>query len=162
MTDFQKREILELVSILFLIFFSCFLLNFLWEAIHSVYLYKNHDFAASSYIPMLIYVSSVDSLVVLGLYIGVSIIWLNLFWIKVMLKSQVLVFLFIGIVVAAIIEYRSAIYFHRWMYREDMPTVFGIGISPLVQLSITGIIAVWLTKELLYGKGLFRNEHFDL
>ena len=75
------------------------------------------------------------------------------------MKVQILVFTVIGVVAAAIIEYLSVFYFHRWMYKAAMPTVFGIGVSPLVQLSATGLLAVWLTRELLYGKGLFRSTY---
>jgi len=62
-----------------------------------------------------------------------------------------------GTIVAAMIEYRAIFYYHRWLYKKAMPTLFGIGISPMVQLSITGLLAVWLTREILYGKGLLRN-----
>lgn len=157
MTNYYKRAALELVSILFFIFDFSFLFNFFWEALHAVYLYQRHDFGASNYVPMLLYVSSIDCLIVSGLYLGVSVMWLNLFWIKDFMKKQLLVFTFIGVALAAIIEHLSVFHFHRWAYREIMPAVFGIGISPLFQLSITGLIAVWLTRELLYGKGLFRN-----
>lgn len=136
-----------------------FFLNFFWEALHAVYLYQRHDFDAANYVPMLLYVSSVDSLIVSGLYLGVSIIWRNIFWIKQFMKVQILIFTIIGVVVAAIIEYLSVFYFHKWMYKAAMPTVFGIGVSPLVQLSATGLIAAWLNRELLYGKGLFRNTY---
>ena len=157
MKNSLKRNTLELTTILFLNFVFSFFLNFLWEALHAVYLYQRHDFDAANYVPMLLYVSSVDSLIVSGLYLGVSIIWLDLFWIKLFMKRQILVFTGIGLVVAAIIEYLSIFYYHRWKYNEEMPTIFGIGISPLFQLSVTGLLAVWLTRELLYGKGLFGN-----
>jgi hypothetical protein len=157
MKNSLKRIALELSTILLLIFGFSFFLNFFWEALHAVYLYQRHDFDASNYVPMILYVSSVDSLVVLGFYLGVGIMWLDLFWIKLFKKRQILVFICIGVVVAAIIEYSSIFYYHRWKYNEDMPTIFGIGISPLIQLSVTGILALWLSRELLYGKGLFRN-----
>lgn len=157
MRNFRRKDALELGSIVFCMFGFSFLLNFLWEALHAVYLYQRHDFEASNYIPMLLYVSSVDSLIIMGLYVGVSIMWLDFFWIKISMKKQLLVFAAIGIVIATIIEILSVFYYHRWMYKKLMPTVFGIGISPLVQLSITGLLAVWLTRELLYGKGLLRN-----
>ena len=152
-----KSNTLELTTILILIFFFSFILNFFWEALHAVYLYQRHDFDATNYVPMLIYVSSVDSLIVLGLYLGVGVMWLDLFWLKPFMKTQILVFAGAGAAVAAIIEYLSVFYYHRWKYTEEMPTIFGIGISPLCQLSVTGLLAVWLSRELLYGKGLFRN-----
>lgn len=157
MKNYRKKNALELGSILFFIFGFSFLFNFLWETLHAVYLYQRHDFDASKYVPMLLYVSSVDSSIVLSLYLGVSIMWLNLFWIKLFMKRQILLFAIIGVVVAAAIEYLSVFYYHKWMYTESMPTVFGIGVSPLVQLSITGFSAIWLTKELLYGNGLYRK-----
>ena len=98
-----------------------------------------------------------DSLIVLGLYLGVGVAWLDLFWIKLIMKRNILVFTGAGIAVAAIIEYLSIFYYQRWKYNEEMPTIYGIGISPLFQLSITGLLAVWLSRELLYEKGFFRN-----
>lgn len=157
MRNFHKQNVLELISIIFLTFVFSFFLNFLWEALHAVYLYQRHDFDASNYVPMLLYVSSVDSLIILCLYIGVSIIRMNLFWIKTFTKREMSVFAGIGILVAAGIEILSVFYYQRWAYKELMPTVFDIGISPLIQLSITGLISVWLTRKVLYEKGLFRN-----
>ncbi|MGA9262429.1 MAG: hypothetical protein WBV95_10685 [Desulfobacterales bacterium] len=157
MNNSFRRNTFEFSTILLLIFVFSFFLNFFWEALHAVYLYQRHDFDASKYIPMLLYVSLVDSLVVLGLYLGVGVMWLDLFWIKLFIKSQILVFTGFGVAVAAIIEYLSIFYYHRWKYNEEMPTIFGIGISPLLQVSVTGLLAVWLIRELLYGKGLFQN-----
>jgi hypothetical protein len=130
MTNFRKREVLELGSILFFMFGFSFLLNFLWEAVHAVYLYERHDFGASNYVPMLLYVSSVDGLIVSGLYLGVSVMWLNLFWVKDFMKKQLLVFAFIGVVLAAFIEHLSVFYFHRWAYREIMPAVLALEYLP--------------------------------
>ena len=157
MVSSRTKNAVELALIVSSIFIFTFLLNFLWEALHAVYLYKRHDFDASNYVPMLLYVSSVDSLIISGLYFGVSILWRNLFWIKRFAKVQLLVFTAIGLAVAAAIEYLSVYHYHRWSYSKEMPTFFGIGLSPLVQLSITGAIALWLTRELLYGKGLWKS-----
>jgi hypothetical protein len=157
MRSSHKQDALELISIFVATFVFSFLINFLWEALHAVYLYQRHDFDASNYVPMLLYVSSVDSLIIMGLDIGVSISWMNFFWIKIFTKRQLFVFAGIGVLVAAIIEILSLFYFHRWAYKKLMPTVLVIGISPLIQLSITGLISVWLTRKVLYGNGLFRN-----
>lgn len=157
LTNVHSKSAVELGVILIAIFCFSFLLNFFWEALHAVYLYQRHDFDAANYVPMLLYVSSVDGLIVCGLYLGVSILWRNLFWIERFSKRQLLVFTAAAVAVAAITEYLSVYHYHRWSYTNEMPTVFGIGLSPLVQLSITGGIALWLTRELLYGKGLLRS-----
>ena len=158
MTGFRRKDALELGSFLFFMFGFSFLFNFFWEALHAVYLYESHDLDASIYVPMLLYVSSMDGLIILGLYIGVGAMWMNFFWIKSFRKTQLFVFAGIGVSIAAIIETLSVFYYHRWVYKKLMPTVFGIGISPLVQFSITGLLALWLNRELLYGRGLFRNR----
>lgn len=157
MTNFRGKVALELGLILFFVFGFSFLVNFLWEGLHAVYLYQKHDFDASSYVPMLLYASSFDSLIVLGLYFSVSVMWRNLFWIKAAMKKQILAFISIGIAMAAIIEIPSVFYYRRWLYKEGMPTVFGVGVSPLLQLSITGLLSVWLTRELQRGKLPYSN-----
>ena len=157
MMDYRKNRILNLGSILLFLFGFSFLLNFLWEALHAVYLYQRHDLDALNYVPMMLHVSSVDSLIVLGLYLLVSICSRDLFWIKRFSRGPVSVFAIAGLVVAAAIEYRAVFYDNRWLYKKAMPTLFGIGLSPLVQLSVTGLLAAWLTKEIFYGEGLFRE-----
>ncbi len=51
------------------------------------------------------------------------------------------VFLLILLATAAFIELR-ALAQGRWAYADAMPTVFTIGLSPLVQLAVTGALAV--------------------
>lgn len=159
MANSHRCQVLKLTLILFLVFCFAFLFNSLWEALHAVYLYEEHDFNASKYVPMVLYVSYRDSLLILGTYLGVSIIWLNIFWIRVFTRSRAVVFSVIGIAVGAAIEYLAVFYFHRWMYKESMPTVVGIGISPLLQLSVTGLMAVWLTRRLMFGKEFFHERN---
>lgn len=154
MNDYRGNGVLNLGTIVLFMFGFSFLLNFLWEALHAVYLFQHHDFDAATYVPMLLYVSSMDSLMVLGLYVFVGLVWRDTLWIKRFQKKQIIVFLILGVAVAFIIEYRAIFYTHRWLYKKAMPTLFGIGLSPLVQLSVTGLIAAWLTREILYGKGL--------
>jgi hypothetical protein len=153
MTNSHKKDALELVSILFFIFSFSFLLNFLWEALHAVYLYERHDFNASNYVPMLIYVSFVDGLLIDGLYIATGLVWRKILWIKELSYLQKFFFAAGGILTAGFVEYRSVYIADRWVYKVDMPTILGIGLSPLVQLSFTGLLSLWLAKEILYGRG---------
>lgn len=157
MRDFSEKLIRKLCMIIFFLFSFSFLFNFLWEAFHAVYLYQRHDLEATVYIPMVFYVSTMDALIILSLYIGISLMWWNFFWLKVFSKLQIILFCIIGILVAALIEYFSVFYYHRWSYKPDMPTIFGLGISPLLQLSVTGFLSVWLAKEILYGRGLIQD-----
>jgi hypothetical protein len=59
---------------------------------------------------------------------------------------------------AVFIEYAN-VHIHRiWSYKQLMPTVFGIGLSPLAQLGITAIVSMWLTRKVLYERGIFSRE----
>ena len=153
----MKKYLVELGIILAFTFVFAFTFNFLWESFHAVYLYEKHDMEASLYIPMIVYVSMLDALLILGLYIGIGIVWRKILWIETFNLSQWLLFTVSGILIAGLVEYRAVYLAHRWAYRPDMPTLFGIGLSPLVQLSFTGLISIWLVKEILYGKGLLRK-----
>jgi len=53
-----------------------------------------------------------------------------------------------GLAIAAVIEYRRVFITMSWRYNQLMPTIFGIGLSPLFQLSITGVTTFWLTRRI--------------
>jgi len=152
-------KFLELAVLLLMIFGFAFPLNFLWEALHAVYLYQRQDFQALTYVPMLLYVSTMDGLIIEALYLFLAAASRCLFWIIPLLKRHQLAFACGGCAVAAVIEYRAVFVDHRWAYGPAMPTVFGIGLSPLIQLGVTGLLSIWLTRAALYGKGLFRRKH---
>ena len=133
-----------------LLFFS-FLLNFIWESIHAVYLYEGHSsFAAEMYVSMVIYASSVDASLILAIYLIVAIFFQNVLWLRKISRSHLVLFSVSGIIIAAFIEYRAVFIFDKWAYSELMPTIFGIGLSPLIQLAVTGMLAVYLAG--IFGK----------
>ena len=148
----------QLVGVLALLMAFSFLLNFVWESFHAVYLYRGHNFDAARYIPMIVYVSTLDALIIAGMYLAVALLWKDLLWLKTFRNMQILVFFAIGLAVAAFIEYRAVFILKKWSYNPWMPTLFGIGLSPLFQLSLTGLAAIWLTRRLLYAQGIFRDK----
>lgn len=36
----------------------------------------------------------------------------------------------------------------RWQYTASMPLIFGVGLTPLLEIALTGLIAVWLVAAL--------------
>jgi hypothetical protein len=113
------------------IFLSAFALNFVWENLHAV-LYANYKN-------------------------GPITEWILLratFWDALMLTALALLFikanyfrkrqwwmLVFGIALGVAIE-MWALGTHRWAYAPAMPTVFGIGLSPALQLGISGYIVL--------------------
>lgn len=140
------------------LFALAFLFNFFWEAFHSVYLYKHHNFMALRYFRMLVYVSSIDALFIGIDYIGVATIFRDLRWVRRSWGPAYVVFVVIGVLTAAAVEIRAVYFLHRWQYGPEMPTIFGIGVSPLVQLGLTGLISAWLVGALFFRRGFFQED----
>jgi hypothetical protein len=105
---------------------------------------------------MMLHVSKVDGLLNAGLYFSVSALWRDFLWIRGLNRGPLLSFILMGLVLAAAIEYWALFVLLKWSYQDPMPTILGLGPSPLIQLSTTGLLALWLARQLLYGKGLFR------
>ena len=145
----MRNKIKDFILVIVSIFIFSYLLNFLWESFHSVFLFKGHNFEAIKYVPMIGYVSIIDGLLILGIYLGVSLLWRNALWIKKPNKIHTTTFVILGLIMAGWIEYRAVFLLDRWSYNQLMPTIFGIGLSPLIQLSITGLLAIWITKKLI-------------
>jgi len=146
-------KIYSAMWIAFLLFGFSFVFNFIWESLQAVYLYQGHDLDARTYVPMMVYVSSVDGLLILGMYLLVSLLLKNLSWPRNMRRRSIGLFLLLGLFTSATVEYVSVHVLSRWAYLQTMPTLFGIGLSPLLQLDVTGLLSLWITRRILFGKG---------
>ncbi len=135
-----------------------YLFNFVWESVHSVWLYGNHDFGAARYVRMVAYASGMDVLLVLGIFCFISLVWRDPFWIRRMNALQAVAVVLAGMFVSGIIEYRAVYVLREWSYSPDMPLILGIGLSPLIQVGMTGLLAFRLTARLLYRCGPYSGE----
>jgi hypothetical protein len=154
----MRKKVAELgLNCLFILFFS-YVFNFVWESFHAVSLYEKHDFGAPRYVPMVSYVAIIDSFLILGIYFITAACWRNLFWLRKMNKKHILFTIIAGTTIAAIIEYERVFISEVWSYNAHMPTLFGIGLSPLLQLSVTGLITFSLTRAILYQRGIYSER----
>lgn len=134
------------------VFIIAFLLNFLWEALHSILFYKGHaNYNAYFFVKMILYASSIDALIIFGIFLAGCLLWKGDCWIKKYDFNKILFTIILGFVVAVIIE-AKALFFQQWNYNEFMPTIFGMGISPLIQLSIIGVISLHISSYFFYKK----------
>ncbi|MFH1311607.1 MAG: hypothetical protein ABIJ00_00095 [Candidatus Eisenbacteria bacterium] len=145
----MKPRPTEVALIVILVFALSFVFNFVWEALHSVYLFEDHDFSSERYVMMVISASARDGLIILAMYFGVSAASRKFLWVSRREMKWVLSFVLLGLIVAAVLEYRAVYLKGIWAYNFHMPTLLGIGVSPLVQISITGILAIGITGRLL-------------
>ena len=145
----RLRKILLALSTVFIF---AYLLNYVWESFHAVFLYQDHDFRAEMYVLMLNYVAAVDSIFIVGIYVFVAAFWWDALWLKKMDIKKAGAIVATGLLVASLIEYRKVVILKTWTYLPAMPTILGIGISPLLQLSVTGLLSIWLTRRVWFQK----------
>ena len=105
---------------------------------------------AIDYVKMVSYVSFMDGLLIILIYLIISICLKNINWIKKNNMFNYASFFLIGLIIAVIIEILNVYIYNRWSYNSNMITLFGIGISPLFQLAITGIISLLLIRNLKF------------
>ena len=134
------------VKIIALFAFMAFASNFIWESWHASYLYASHTFNLSFW-PLMVYAASIDTILLLAIFFGGTLIWKNFYWFGKDSIKVSLYFIIAGIIIAAVIEYKAVYIFQQWTYSNLMPTVFGFGVSPLVQLALTGLLSVSIARQ---------------
>ncbi len=126
-----------------------FSLNLVWEVSHSVLYDWNQSLLQNNvefYVPKILYSTFGDLLLLTAIFAVVSFRNRNLKWIENPRKIDYVKVAILGFVVAFLIEVR-AMAFHKWAYNSMMPVVFGLGLTPLIQLALTGIFILWLVKK---------------
>ena len=142
------------MRVYFLFFIVSFLLNFFWESWHAVYLYGplstnfgEYMLTLPSCVQLITYASLMDALLLISILIAGAVIWKHKDWWQSLDRNKYIFFIATAVVIAAIIEYKAVYIFHQWSYSQLMPTVFGLGLSPLLQLAVTGLVTRLLLRE---------------
>ncbi len=109
-----------------------FLLSLLWEFGHSV-LYLDHARSLSYVIWTRFHCSLGDVLILLGSFWWTALWFRTRFWFAGDWRFPAVVFVFSGLAYTAWSEWYNTRIAHAWAYAPTMPTLFGIGLSPLAQ-----------------------------
>jgi hypothetical protein len=141
------------------LFFAAFFLNYLWESWHAVYLY--HGFAdppmtyvqsLSEFLHLITRVSLTDAVLITVIALFGVWLWQDWSWFTHPTAQQYRFFIVAALLAAAAIEIKGVYLFKQWSYSPLMPQVAGIGVSPLIQLAVTGLLAIrWLHSEEKYS-----------
>lgn len=134
----MKKEI----KLLLVLFISAFILNFAWENLHFP-LYAGNNIGISSKLGLMLYASSIDLFWILAVYLLIAAIDKKLKW--ELNKTNLILFSILLITIAMFIE-KFALSTGRWVYSSSMPIIFGIGLSPLIQLAITGLLSLFSSR----------------
>lgn len=119
-----------------------FILNFIWEIVHYPLYY---DLSGISKYPHILIASLTDMLIIFGIFLFLSLIHKNISWIKKPKIIDYIGIVFLSLIIAIFIEYYN-LSIGRWAYTLSMPTIFGIGLSPLLQLAVTAILSLFIIK----------------
>ena len=115
-------------------------LNLIWEFSHFRLYVDLTGIPANLH---LIWAGFVDLVLVSFIFGTNSFFRGSLDWIKKPKIGDYFVIVVLGMLIAIFIEVYS-ISNGRWVYTDSMPVVFGIGLSPLIQLFTTGIFSLWI------------------
>ena len=67
-----------------------------------------------------------------------------------------------GVAATVVLEYVSTQWLSRWAYSAAMPQLFGIGLSPLVQWSVTPILGAFMLRRRVgaaWGRSVVEGRH---
>lgn len=124
-----------------------FVLNVIWEFSH----YRLYtDLTGIPSTLHLIIASFADLFLVFLILSVISTLNKGIHWIEHPKKLDYFIIIILGMLIATAIEIYS-ISNGRWAYKESMPTLLGIGISPLIQLFTTSILSLWIINK-IYNK----------
>ena len=118
--------------------FFALILNIIWEFSHySLY----NDLSGIPGSSHLIIASFVDMFIIICIFLIVSLKNRNFNWINNPTNLDYLLIVFFGLIIATFIEGIN-LNLGRWEYTMEMPTIFKIGVSPLIQLALTGVLSL--------------------
>ncbi len=121
-------------------------LNLIWEFSH----YRLYiDLTGIPSTTHLILASFTDLLIIGGIFAVNSSLNKNWKWIEKPDKSDYAFVVVFCLLVAIIIE-KHALAVGKWIYTDSMPLIFGIGLSPLVQLLTTSMISLFIARKLFF------------
>lgn len=129
-----------------------FIFHFLWETLH-LPLYTDYGELGGP-LPITIYATLGDAAYTLGAFFFISLFKKTKKWILEIEVSDYVGLLILGFCIALFVEYK-ALALDKWKYTIDMPLLFGIGISPLIQMSFLLPLCFYCTNIILkklYGK----------
>lgn len=132
------------------IFIFGYVLNFLWESFHFALIYLGYDSSSSGHIIIVNYLALMDALVNVLACLLVGLWWKNFFWFSEMRLGQIFALIALNLILSAGIEYSMVYLVKAWSYYADIPKIGGVGALPVLQLGVTGLLGIWMTRRLFH------------
>jgi len=128
--------------ILINLFIIAFFINLLYEMLHSL-LYKTcYQADLKRYVYLMLKGASFDGFWITFAYFVTYLIFQNINIFNNYLQLSLF------IIVSILFAYTWEIYAlkdKKWEYTDKMPLIFGVGLTPLIQLALTGFLSIYFT-----------------
>ena len=118
-------------------------LNLIWEFSH-YQLYN--DLTGIPQTLHIITASFSDVFWVFIIFFFIFLINRSVEWMENPTKKDYFLIVIFSLITAILIETIN-LNLGRWAYRETMPVIFGVGVSPLLQLATTGVLSLLILKK---------------
>lgn len=139
----------KFLTIFFTFMSIALLTNFLWESLHAIFLYRGLNILGTErYIQLMLDVSLKDMFWLTVSFLGIGVYFRDLFWFETFSPSKLRAMLLVPLVIAILIEIQGVFIFTKWAYSPLMPTLLGLGVSPLLQLPATFLFCTFLARNL--------------
>ena len=126
------------------IFITSATLNLVWEVAHSLLYETALAIPVQQYSPMILSMSAKDGLWITLFYAASALLFKNINILKN--RGQLVAFIIMALLFSFFDE-KISLSMGRWEYAAAMPTLLGVGVTPLFQLAITGILAIFLAQK---------------
>ncbi len=123
-----------------------FLANFAWEYSHLPLLYTSYEKLGHG-TALIVWASAGDVMYTFLVVLFVALCKRNEVWFQKAHTPEYILLGILGFATALYVEYK-ALALHRWAYTTAMPTLFGVGLSPMLQLTLLIPLSVYVTKRL--------------
>ncbi len=123
-----------------------FALHFVWERVH-INLYTGYEKLGKG-IPLTLMATSGDVLYTILAVLFVSTVKQNTLWVVHPTLAEYGSLAIVGFCIALLVEYK-ALALKRWAYKKSMPLLFGVGMSPLLQMTLLLPFTVFSTHLVL-------------
>jgi len=135
-----------MLLILLKIFIAAFLLNLFWEVSHGVLYLTCQKMTLNNYVKVILKASLKDAFFILLFYLITVLIFNNYFILQN--YFQLTIFILVCLIFSLVDEIIS-LKLKRWEYTDKMPRIFKVGLSPLLEVALTGVISFILIFSLL-------------
>jgi len=126
-----------IISTFIQILIISFLINLLWEVLHSQLYTTCIKAPLKKFIPLIIIASIKDGLWITFFYTLSTYIFANT---NILTNQAQLLFFIFATLSFSFIDEKFSLKTKRWEYTNKMPQILNIGISPLIELATTGTL----------------------